>query len=229
MEDNQQVHWDVNVADRQYGPGETIQLRGVFRSEADEAVKLRLHALLETKETEDFPVGIVPREVVVPPKDETDVILVEYTVTEEFPPGQYSVKVGLEGEKGAMAFKTVSFIVTGTKKPLALNVIFSRDREGRDPAKVFTQEDKTAYLRITSEVDVLQLSGFVVNPDEKETAVQFDGKVAVIPLTDLGAYTLRLEAEAEGFRTLKRNFIFTVIKEKPVFTDFRKLKEKTKD
>lgn len=228
MEEKSQIQWDVNVDKDRYGPDETVQLKGTFRSTAAEPLQLRVHTLLKTEATEEFPVGIVPHKVVVPPNEETEVILERYLVTDDFPPGRYSIQVGLEGEPEAMTFKEVGFVVEGTKKPLPLQAVFSRDREGRDQVKVYTPEDKFAYLRILSEVEDLNLRGVSVNPEGLETPIRFEGLAAAVQLTGLGSYKFRLEAEAEGYKTVRKTFTFSVIQERPEFGSFDKLKDGAK-
>jgi hypothetical protein len=228
MEEKAQIQWDVNVDKDRYGPGESVRLKGTFRSTAAEPMRLRVHTLLKTEATEEFPVGIVPHEVIVPPNEETDALLEEYRVTDDFPPGQYSVQVGVEGGPEAITFKEVGFVVEGTVKPLAIQAVFSRDREGRDRVKVYTAEDKLAHLRILSEVDDLTLRGELINPDGKETPIRFEGPATALQLTGVGSYTLRLEAEAEGYKTVRRKLTFSVIQEKPEFGSFSKLKGRMK-
>jgi hypothetical protein len=226
MEEKIQIQWDVNVDKDRYGPDETVQLKGTFRSAAAEPLRLRVHTLLKTEATEEFPVGIVPHELVVPPNEETDVILDEYLVTDDFPPGRYSVQVGVEGGPEPITFKEVGFVIEGTAKPLALQAVFARDREGRDRVRVYTPEDKLAHLRIMSEVDDLTLRGMLMDPDGKETSIQFEGPAAALQLTGVGSYTLRLEAEAEGYKTVRKKLTFSVIQEKPEFGSFDKLKDR---
>jgi hypothetical protein len=47
-------------------------------------------------------------------------------------------------------------------------------------------------------------------------------------LTGLGSYTLRLEAEAEGYKTVGKKLAFSVIQGKPEFGGFEELKDRTK-
>jgi hypothetical protein len=228
MEEKSQIEWDVSVDKDRYGPNETVQLKGTFRSTTAESLKIRLHTLLKTDATEEFPVGIVPHDVVVPPDEETEVVIERYLVTDDFPPGRYAVQVGLEGGPEAMTFKEVGFVVEGTKKPLPLQVVFSRDREGRDQVKVYTPEDKFAYLRILSEVDDLNLRGEAVDPKGLETPIRFEGLTAAVELAGPGSYRLRLEAQAEGYKTVRKTITFSVIQEKPEFGGFEELKDGTK-
>lgn len=228
MEEKSQIEWDVNVDKDRYGPDETVQLKGIFRSAAAEPIRLRVHTLLKTSATEEFPVGIVPHEVVVPPNEETEVILERYHVTDDFPPGQYSVQVGVEGAPEPISFKEIGFVIEGTVRPLMLQTVFSRDPEGRDRVKVYTPEDKLAHLRILSEVDDLTLRGELIDPNGKEAPIRFEGQAAALPLTGVGSYILRLEAEAEGYKTVRRKLTFSVIQEKPEFGNFGKLKDRMK-
>jgi hypothetical protein len=228
MEEKPQIEWDVKIDKDRYGPDETIQLKGTFRSTTSEPIRLRVHTLLKTEATEEFPVGIVPHEVTVPPGEAAEVLLETYHVTDDFPPGRYSVQVGVEGGPEALSFKEVGFIIEGTVKPLTLQVVFARDREGKDQVRVFTREDKLAHIRIMSEVDELNLRGVVVDPEGKEIPVRFEGHAAALQLTVSGSYTLRLEAEAEGYKNLSRKLTFSVIEEKPQFSNFDKLKGETK-
>jgi hypothetical protein len=224
MEDRPQIQWEVNVDKDRYGPDETVQLQATFRSTAAEPLQLRVHTLLKTEAAEDFPVGIVPHEVVISPDKVTEVILEKYQVTDDFPPGRYSILVGLEGGLEAMTSKEVGFLVEGTKKPLAIQAIFSRDREGRDRIKVYTLEDKLAYLRIVSEVQGINLRGVLVGPKGEETPIRFEGLAASLTLNVSGSYILRIEADAEGYKAVKKTFTISVIQEKPEFNQFEKLK-----
>lgn len=217
MEVKKQIDWDVRLEKREYGPGEKVSVIGTFRSIANESHVWTVHTQFSQIEAEDFPAGIVPYSVELEPGQEREIIIRDLQVVDEFPPGEYSVKVGLEIERGVMDLKEVNFRIEGTPKPLDFRIILSRDRDSKDLAKVFTSKDKEIYIRVTSDVKTITLSGVCTNPGEKETILEFEEMVSSYPLAGEGVYNLRVTAEAKGYKSITKQVAFSVIRDNPVF------------
>jgi hypothetical protein len=227
MEATEQVHWDVRLDKERYGPGDTIRVIGSFRSTAEEPRSWTVHTLLRQIDAEEFPVGIVPYSIELEPGREREVVIREARVTDDFPPGDYSIGVGLEIERGVTDFKEVKFRIEGTSRPLDLRVILSRGRGERN-LRVFTPRDKKVFVQVASDVRDLALSGTCTDPQGKQIPLEFENMVASFLPTGEGPYTLRISAGAKGYKPLTKELVFSVIRDRPTFGGLDSIRGKRK-
>ncbi len=217
MKRQNDVSWSVRVEKKTYRLGERVRLLGRFKSLVDEQRNWNVHTLLNMADSEDFPEAIIPFLLKLDDRQEVEAVIREFIVSDEYPPGQYSIKIGLEIERGIMDFKEVIFRIEGTPKPLSVSTVVSRDMEGKNRTFVFSIEDKEAHILVKSEAKTLELSGICIYPSGEETIVEFIGNRASIQLLGEGKYQLRLRAAAKGYRMKIKVISFSVISQHPSF------------
>jgi hypothetical protein len=213
------INWNVKVEKSEYELGEKVRVLGHFYLDGIEQCDLTIHSLLRHNEIWDFPVGIIPFSLTLKPKKEHEVLIREFEITNEYPPGRYNLKVGLEIEPRLMEFKEVNFDIRGTLKSFDFQIIVSHDIENIKKAKVFTSEDKEVFISIKSTLKNVVASGYCLGPDGKKSILEFEGLAAKYRLSGVGVYKLTASGKADGYRPLTKRLLFSVIKQRPKFND----------
>jgi hypothetical protein len=211
------IDWTVKVEKPEYELGETVRVFGHFYVDRIEKRDLTIHSLLKHNEIWNFPVGIIPVTIKLEPREEKEALIREFEVTNDYPPGSYNLKVGLEIEPKLMESKEVNFKIKGTLKSFDFQVILSRDREGIKKAKVFTSEDKEVFISLKSTLENVVVWGNCTSPDGKQVNLEFEKFVTKYKLSGIGVYHLEVSGRADGYRPVTKRLLFSVIKQPPRF------------
>lgn len=217
METNKKIDWSIRIDKQEYKPGEKVSIVGTFFSREMEAGVWRVHLQFNRVGAVDFPATVMPHSIKLEPGKEREVVIEELKVNDDLAPGEYSARIGLEMSRGVLDFKEVFFKIVGTPKPFDFRIVFSTDKDGKELKKIFTAGDKEVYIKVTCDVQGILFSGTCKNPVGDETALEFKDAVSSYLLSGEGAYRLSVTAQAQGYKTMTRQDIFSVIKDIPVF------------
>lgn len=211
------IEWTLKAEKSEYKLGDKVRVYGHFLGKEIESSDLTIHSLLKHTDVWDFPKAIIPISLKLEPHQEKELLIREFEVTNDYPPGKYNLKVGLEIKPKMMEFKELQFNIKGTLKTLDYKIIISRDRESKEKAKVFTFENKHVYFSLKSTLRNVVASGFCINPEGKKVDLEFDGLVARYRLSGAGVYKLEVNGYANGYKPLTKRVLFSVIEHPPRF------------
>jgi len=94
-----------------------------------------------------------------------------------------------------------------TKPSFEFEVFSSKDKERTKKSKIFIKGE-TIYLSYSSEVPNPKITGVLVFPDKTEKTVTLPTSLKA---EQIGTYTLRVTAEKEGYKPVKKMLQFAVI------------------
>lgn len=226
MQISEQVQWATKLEKDTYNLGDTIKVIGSFQSIADEPKTWTVHSLVNQIDSDEFPLGIVPISIELSPRQKKEIVIQEIEVTDDLSPGDYSIRLGLELERSVMDFKDLNFSIKGTRKPLDIKVTLSMERGGKN-LRVFTSQHKKFFVTVKCDISGLTVSGICIDPKGNEIPLNFKNMIASGSIADEGSFTLKINAEAKGYKLLSKVLTFSVVKDKPVFGGLKSIKEKS--
>ena len=221
MENKSRIQWNIRLEQEKFLLDDWIRVTGVFTSDK-EPVQKTVHSMIYSLEHKEYPKAIIPRIVSIKPASKEESAVYELKITDDFPPGKYRLKVGLELEPGTMDFKELDFQISGTRLPLDFQIEISS--QAGKKTKVFAVTEKEAVVAVSSQAPGITVSGFCKPPKGESIPLKFEKMKASILLSGEGTYELKIKGEAPGYKSLTRKDTFGVIKTGPKFNDFDVLK-----
>jgi hypothetical protein len=217
MISNTDLQWEVSSNQAEYKRGDKVQVTASLRSMLDKSLKLTINSMLQRIDDKEFPLAIIPTEVQLESKKSLELPIRQFEVTDELPPGEYLLKIALQDGRETLGTNELHFTISGTLSRMDFTIQLSHDEAGKEQRKVFTLEDKIAYIAVQSDVSEISFSAILQEPKKQEHPLSFSENKAKITLDEEGNYTLIVSAQAPGYHALTKRAVFSVIKNVPEF------------
>lgn len=196
-----------------YQLGDTINITAVVRNTKDETVDLIVEAVLQDMEGKVTPFP-VQYPLTLNSNENRTVQLFTLTVDERFYSGTYVVDVSVIEGRFRVYEEEISFAIEGAPEDMDVAVLLSKDVSYTTQSRVFIKND-WIYMGISCSVENVSITAHLIFPDNSS-------KLLFLPSTlvagQIGAYTLLVEASAEGYRNVSLTDYFAVLEHAP-FSD----------
>lgn len=139
--------------------------------------------------------AVVPHEVIVDPGAKITVILYEFSVTDEYPPGEYEVSATLYSRGAPAGYGEDTFMISGTAMDMDAWLHSCTDSGCANESSMFLVGE-SVYVGVGSTVEGVSCAATVVSPSGKESNVLLPAQVL---LDEEGTYVVNSVCTKEGY------------------------------
>ena len=226
----QELSLEINSTS--FVPGNSINITVNVNNYSDYSLQYVIQSVLTHSDKDNF-ARPIEKELTIESGAGEEIQLYNLFVEDDFPSGQYDVKVDLFGEGRLVQTENLDFTISGVKRLISIvNLLVCKDSNCENPGKVFKQGEYI-YLNYNSDTARLTTSAKLIYPNGQEKTINLP---ASIQANQIGTYKLKLSASRSGYSDKEAGIQFGVIKsaakiktpfgartiEKPVYDDYSK-------
>ena len=176
------IHWDIKINKTKLRAGEKMKITVSLEPGKDFPEEAYILYMITSEENNEIPESIIPVQISLKPGKTKQIELPDFTITDDYPPGTYSIKAAIEAKRKSISQKEIPFEIAGTSKPFKMKILLSSDRENLKNQKIFYKEDKELYVQVISKVKDIRIIGTVIDPQKNKTELTFTENYATYPL-----------------------------------------------
>jgi hypothetical protein len=155
--------------------------------------------------------AVVPHEVILDPGERVTVAIYEFSVTDDYPPGEYEVSATLYSRGAPAGYGEDTFIISGTAMDMDAWLLSCTDSGCANESSMFLLGE-TAYVGAGSTVGGVSCTATVISPSGKASNVALPAQLL---LDEEGTYLVNSVCTKEGYNPRTPSLMLGAMEEWP--------------